>query len=94
MCNQVIDMLELVSNKARLRTVCMLMHGEYCVQDIVDIAGEGKATNLSQQLRMLRLAGVVEGRRQGKQILYRLKDGPVARLVKLLRDEYMSTEPK
>ncbi len=92
MCHKVIGMLELVANKARLRTICMLMHGEYCVQDIVDVAGEGKATNVSQQLRMLRLAGVVEARRDGKKMLYRLKDeGPVRNLVEFLRNEYMST---
>jgi DNA-binding transcriptional ArsR family regulator len=92
MCREVVAMLELVSNKVRLRTVCMLMEGEYCVQDIVDVAGAGKATNVSQQLRMLRLAGVVEARRNGKQLLYRLKDGSVPRLVKFLRKEYMTQQ--
>jgi DNA-binding transcriptional ArsR family regulator len=92
MCHKVIGMLELVANKARLRTVCMLMHGEYCVQDIVDVAGDGKATNISQQLRMLRLAGVVVARRDGKNMLYRLTDeGPVRTLVEFLRNEYMNT---
>ena len=90
MCREVIAMLELVSNKVRLRTVCMLMQGEYCVQDIVDVAGGGKATNVSQQLRMLRLAGVVEARREGKQLFYRLNEGSVPRLVKFLRKEYMN----
>jgi ArsR family transcriptional regulator len=90
MCSEVIKNLELISNPVRLRTVCMLMHGEYCVQEIVEIAGEGKATNVSQQLRMLRLAGVIESRRDGKQIRYRLKDGPVRRLVAFLRKEFLN----
>ena len=90
MCAEVIETLGLVSNPVRLRTVCMLTHGEYCVADIVNVAGEGKATNVSQQLRMLRLAGVVETRRCGKQLFYRLKDGPVPRLVNFLRSEYMN----
>lgn len=90
MCREVIGMLELVSNKVRLRTVCMLMEGEYCVQDIVDVAGGGKATNVSQQLRMLRIAGVVESRREGKQVFYRLKEGSVPDLVRFLRKEYMN----
>lgn len=92
-CGEVIGMLELVSNKVRLRTICMLMHGEYCVRDIVNVAGEGKATNVSQQLRMLRLAGVVETRRAGKQLYYRLKDESVPRLVKFLMKEYMNKQP-
>ena len=93
MCHKVIGMLELLANKVRLRTICMLMHGEYCVQDIVDIAGEGKSTNVSQQLRMLRLAGVVEARRDGKKMLYRLtNEGPVLHLVEFLKNEYMSHE--
>lgn len=92
MCSEVIKNLELVSNPVRLRTVCMLAHGEYCVADIVNAAGDGKATNVSQQLRMLRLAGVVEARRNGKQLLYRLKDGSVPRLVKFLRKEYMTQQ--
>ena len=68
------------------------MQGEYCVQDLVDVAGEGKAANMSQQLRMLRLAGAVETRRDGKQILYRLKEGPVQRLVAHLHAEYLNKE--
>ncbi|MCB1131109.1 MAG: winged helix-turn-helix transcriptional regulator [Verrucomicrobiae bacterium] len=90
MCREVVAMLELVSNKARLRIVCMLMEGDYCVQDIVDVAGGGKATNVSQQLRMLRLAGVVEARRSGKQIYYRLNEGAVPDLVRFLRKQYLN----
>ena len=91
-CEQVVGLFHLFSNKVRFRIACMLMHGEACVQDIADVIADGKMSNISQQLRMLRLAGVVEKRREGKQIVYSVTDPKIGRMIDFLRTEFLESE--
>ena len=91
-CEQVVGLFHLFSNKVRFRIACVLMHGEACVQDLAEVVADGKMTNISQQLRMLRLSGVVEKRRKGKQILYSIADEKVARMITYLRGEFLESE--
>ena len=82
-CNDMMEMLSLLSNPIRFRTLCLLTSGEFCVQDIVRLVG-GKSSNISQQLKMLTLAGDVSSRRDGKQIFYQLEDEKIRSLVEFL----------
>ncbi|MCP5534811.1 MAG: helix-turn-helix transcriptional regulator [Akkermansiaceae bacterium] len=91
-CEKVVGLFHLLSNKPRFRIACMLMHGEACVQDIAFVISGGKMSNISQQLKMLRLSGVVQKRREGKQILYSIADPKVAHLIKFLRAEFLEAE--
>lgn len=43
-------------------------------------------TNASQHLKQLRQVGLIQSRRDGKQVLYRIGNGPVANLLAALRD--------
>ncbi|MGB6223196.1 ArsR/SmtB family transcription factor [Haloferula sp.] len=88
-CQHVVELCHLLSNKARFRIVCTLMHGEACVQDIADVVGDSQLSNISQQLRVLRLAGIVEKRRDKKQIHYRVSDPRVGALIEFLRANYL-----
>jgi ArsR family transcriptional regulator len=88
-CDKVIGLFQLLSNKVRFRIVCMLLQGEACVQEIADVIAEGQMSNISQQLRMLRLSGVVDKRREGKQIVYRIEDERIGGLINFLRCEYL-----
>jgi len=90
-CEQVIGLFQLLSNKVRFRIVCMLLQGEACVQEIADVISEGQMSNISQQLRMLRLAGIVAKRRDKKQIVYRIDDPRIGGLINFLRCEYLQT---
>ncbi len=47
---------------------------------------------ISQQLKMLRLGGVVSKRRNGKQILYSIADEKVAHLIEFLQAEFLENE--
>lgn len=88
-CEKVVGLFHLFSNKVRFRTVCMLMYGEACVQEIAEVITGGKMTNMSQQLRVLRLAGVVTQRRDKKQVLYSLADPKIAHMIEFLRAEFL-----
>jgi DNA-binding transcriptional ArsR family regulator len=87
-CERVVTLLHLISNKARFRIVCLLSRGEFCVNDIMDVVNEGKLSHISQQLTILRLAGIVQKRRSNKLILYAIKDEGVRRLIEFLCLQY------
>ena len=91
-CEKVVGLFHLFSNKVRFRTACMLLQGEACVQDIAEVVAAGKMTNVSQQLRMLRLSGVVTKRRDKKQILYSIADPKVGRMIEFLQSEFLNDQ--
>ena len=93
-CAKVLTFFHLLSNKARFRIVCLLARGEFCVQEIAEVVGAGRLSNISQQLKMLTMAGVIERRRDHTRILYTLKDERIRKTVEFLHAEYMDSESK
>ena len=87
MCRQAIDFISLISNETRLRILCVLNHGSFCVSEIADRVG-GKHSNVSQQLKILAVAGVVKKERRERSVYYRLEDSRVGRLLGFLRGEF------
>ena len=59
--------------------------GELCVCDLAASVDVAKAS-VSQVLRVLRTAGVVENRREGRMVYYRLADGHVRMLLDVSRE--------
>lgn len=60
----------------RLRIIDVLDRGEASVGAIVDAAAASQP-NVSQHLKVLRAAGLVERRRAGTNVVYALRDGPL-----------------
>jgi len=89
-CQKVIDLFALISNRTRFRILCLLTEGEFCVGDIVDAIQISNFSNISQQLRLLTMAGIVDRRRDGKRILYTLVDERVKEIVTYLHDNYLN----
>lgn len=81
------DLLALLSNPTRLKMLLALQaedrHGprELCVCDLAVVSGASKSLT-SHQLRLLRTAGLVTARRDGKLTYYRLADGPAPDLLR------------
>lgn len=69
---------------ARLELIELLAQGEQPVEILSRRTGLSFA-NASQHLQQLRKAGLVIGRRSGKNIIYRLQDGPVVETMTALR---------
>jgi ArsR family transcriptional regulator len=63
-----------LADPARLRVLAVLADAKRCVCDI-QAAAPMSANLLSYHLRTLREAGLVEGKRRGRFIDYRLTDG-------------------
>jgi DNA-binding transcriptional ArsR family regulator len=66
---QACALLKLLANPDRLLLMCQLSLGELCVSDLEERLGIRQPT-LSQQLGVLREAGLVATRRDGKSIFY------------------------
>ena len=77
---EVAGLLKTLAHPARLMLVCALVEGEFSVGELEQALGIHQPT-LSQQLNVLREAGIVETRRDGKQIFYRLTEEKAARLI-------------
>jgi ArsR family transcriptional regulator len=70
----VLKSLRLLADPNRLRILLLLKREELSVNELQEILGTGQSS-LSTQLSQLKNAELVEDRRNGKNILYRLKPG-------------------
>src|SRR5664279_2844947 len=68
----ILKSLKILSDASRLRVLLMVEREELSVAELQEILGMGQST-LSTHLAQLKQAGLVEDRRTGKNILYRLK---------------------
>ena len=72
--------LKALAHETRLLTLCMLTEGEKTVTEIEQILGLRQPA-ISQQLARLRVDGLVEARREGKNIYYSLARPEVREIV-------------
>lgn len=80
-------LLKVMAHPVRLMLACALAEGEMSVGELERRLDIHQPT-LSHQLGLLRQNGIVETRREGKQIFYRLTAAKAARLVNALQDIY------
>jgi ArsR family transcriptional regulator len=76
-------LLKALANEDRLLILCNLAAGEKNVSELQEILGLRQPT-LSQQLSRLRYEGLVEFRRDGKSIHYRLASDEAAKVIEVL----------
>ena len=75
------DLLRALASPIRLQVIVSLAEGPQLVHELVDIVGASQSL-VSQHLRVLRGAGLVETERRGQGIAYRLSDDHVAHIVR------------
>ena len=80
---QAVSVLKLLANEDRLLLLCQLSQGERCVSELEEQLGIHQPT-LSQQLGVLRNEGVVNTRRQGKNIHYSVANPATLEILALL----------
>lgn len=76
-------LLSRLANPDRLVILCLLVNGEKNVSQIGEESGIVQPT-LSQQLTVLRKDGLVQTRRKGKYVYYRLENEQVLTLMQTL----------
>jgi len=88
---EVATLLKALAHPVRLMLACTLAEGEFSVGALEERLDIHQPT-LSQQLGVLREAGVVETRRDGKQIFYRLTEKKAAQLIDALYSIFCKDE--
>ncbi len=80
------SLFRLLGDPTRVRILFALLEaGELCVHDVATVVGTSE-TKVSQAMRLLRNAGVVRNRREGRNIIYRLDDAHVRMLLDISRE--------
>lgn len=83
---RIADVFALLSDPARVRVLFALLEaGETCVCDLAEMVDMSPSA-LSHGLRLLRTAGVVTNRRDGRMVRYRLADSHVRLLLDVTRE--------
>lgn len=78
------EFFKTLGHPARIRILELLVEGERAVGELMPEVGL-EASHLSQQLGVLRRAGVVNARKQGNAVIYSLASPDIADLMTLAR---------
>lgn len=87
------NFLKALAHEGRLLILCHLCMGERSVTELEELLSSRQAA-VSQQLARLRLEGLVEFRREGKAIYYRLADDRARRMIETVYEMFCSEEAK
>lgn len=81
--DRTVEALRLMGHPLRLSILRTLGEGEHAVGDIAEQTGQGLSL-ISQQLALLRKAGLVQTRREAKQVFYALAGDRLSAIAKAL----------
>lgn len=81
------SLLKALSHPDRLILLCQLSQGEYCVSELEEMLGIHQPS-LSQQLGVLRQESLVETRRDGKQMYYRIASEDALAILQVLYSRF------
>jgi DNA-binding transcriptional ArsR family regulator len=70
---RIADRLKALSDPSRLKILHTLENRELCVSEIRDAVG-GSQANVSKHLARMRQSGLIEARREGTNVFYRVAD--------------------
>jgi ArsR family transcriptional regulator len=79
------DTCKALASPARLRIIALLGDGEMSVGELAEALGARKAY-VSQHLAVMRQKGIVQARREGLNIYYRLTSPKVVQACELMRE--------
>jgi len=74
------ELFKALGHPARIRVLEVLSEGEHSVSDLQPLVGI-ESSHLSQQLGILRRAGLVSSRKEGASVIYSLADPLLADLL-------------
>lgn len=84
---EVAAVLKALSTPIRLRVVCELCTQPRTVSELIEIVGV-RQTLVSQQLVILRELGIIDKRRDGTKMIYRIADENAIKIVSSLCEIY------
>ncbi len=85
--------LRILGDETKLKMIRKLLSGEVCACKLVPVAGRAQST-VSLHLKDLENVGILESRREGRNIYYKIKDKRVYDLCGMLGIEGVSVDGK
>ena len=82
------EVFQQLGDPSRLRILWLLCHAEECGINIAAAVGMSSAS-VSHHLKSLRLHGLIQSRRSGKEVYDRLADNEKAQLIRRMVDDYI-----
>jgi ArsR family transcriptional regulator len=82
---KVVERLRALADESRIRLLLRLKQGECNVNTLVEAVGVGQAS-VSKHLAVLKQVGLVDVRRAGNQMIYRVRDESVFDMCNLICD--------
>ncbi|PJC52825.1 MAG: hypothetical protein CO030_00840, partial [Candidatus Magasanikbacteria bacterium CG_4_9_14_0_2_um_filter_42_11] len=78
-----IEFLKIISQEQRLKILCLLKNGEHCVCDIWQHL-DMPQNLVSHHLKVLKEFGLIQSRKNGVKVLYRIDEHAVTQHTQLL----------
>ena len=83
------ERFKLLADPSRLRMIYALLDaGDLRVGDLANLVGASESAT-SHQLRQMRLAGLVQSRKRGREVFYRVADTHVRLLLDVAVEHYL-----
>lgn len=86
-----IKLLKAMADETRIKIIQYLMNGEQCACTIVPFIGKAQPT-VSQHLKILVEAGILDMRRDGIKMLYKIKSDQAVRILEILEIRRMQID--
>jgi ArsR family transcriptional regulator len=87
------DFCKFMANPKRIEILFLLDNKEICVDELAEKMGIN-ATNVSQHLSIMRQKGVVENRREGTKIYYKIANHKTLEACLIMRDVMIEQKKK
>lgn len=78
--SELAELFKFFGDYTRVKILYGLFSHDMCVNDISEVVGASQSA-VSHQLRLLRGAGLISGRREGKLVIYSLADDHVRSII-------------
>ncbi len=91
---KIAELLKILANEHRLLILCALMRGPLAVGESHRSTRHITASALSQHLGHLRMAGILESRKQGMHVIYEIRDQRVTALLEAIKEYYCEEQPE
>jgi len=79
------EVLKAIAPPSRIKIIKVLEKGQKCVKELEELIGI-KQSNLSQHLRILKDKGIIDCRRRGMEVCYRIKDRGILEIINCLEN--------
>jgi ArsR family transcriptional regulator len=80
-----IDVFKALADPTRLKILDLVKDEEKCICDIIPFTGKSQP-NVSQHLKVLRVAGLIDERKEGTKILIRSSKQSIYEVIEKVRD--------